>query len=265
MRDIIQNSKTCIDIPTNFHFEYDFHCNLKCPQCRRDFRHLSKEQVKTLNNVMDKNIIPLMATAKKLTLTGAGEALASPHSLHFLKQLSPDLCPDLEIKIMTNGATVNKEKWMSLRKGAELIKEVVVSIDGTNEIFEEIRHPAKWDNLVNSMEFFKEMKASSKLRRVSVTTVVQRKNFRTFDELYSYCIRWKVDILNLKRIRNSTQMEFREFSKIDVVNKSNPEYEEFMRTITKLRERYDHLLNQKKSLSKDGIKIELPQLAFADF
>lgn len=202
MKEIIENNRVVIDTVNHVILAYDRDCNLACPSCRTSFFHLSKEQVAVLDDFADREILPLLKTASMLTLSGTGEALTSPHSVHVLKKLSRKDNPNLKITLFTNGAADIGKIWNNLGEAASMLHKIRVSIDGAErETFEKLRYPAKWDALLQTMNFYSKLRLNGTLSNLHVNFVIQMENYRQLTKIFRLCVDWNVNMLVFSRMK----------------------------------------------------------------
>ncbi len=255
-KNIIAQKKVVIPDARHVVLGYDRYCNLKCPSCRADFVHYSKEQIEALKNFADTEVIPLLEKTEMLALSRSGEALLSPHSLYILGNLSPAGNPKLTIYLTTNGSHDMRAKWKHLGAVAGLIKRISVSIDGAGkEVFEQLRYPAKWDAITNTMEFFAEKLTSGELEAVTVNFVMQKANFRQLRDILHLCIQWRVSNLRLSRIIDFDNLYSSGFRDKAVHLPQHPLHEDFLDEIQKLK-------NEIKRLRLNNVT--LPKISFME-
>jgi radical SAM protein with 4Fe4S-binding SPASM domain len=131
----IKNEKTILDHgPMIINCEYDRSCNLSCSSCRRDLIMVFGEKRKKILELQDKLMNEAMGSARHLTVTGSGDAFASPVFRKLLQNLSEDDAPNMDsILILTNGLLI-KKYWHTLSDfSRKNIKNISISIDASIE------------------------------------------------------------------------------------------------------------------------------------
>jgi len=90
----------------------------------------------------------------KLLFFGGGEPLYERKNFELLQHLVDIGNVDVFVSILTNGSvSLNQEQQQLLSKFPNL--NVCFSIDGTERVFEYMRFPLKWTDIVSNIEFFK--------------------------------------------------------------------------------------------------------------
>lgn len=157
-------------------FGIDQSCNLSCPSCRKNIIFEDDEKVidekiqwtnqfkKWINNSDYKHLTVLIG--------GNGEPFASPVYLNLLK--NEFVNKNVTYHIRTN-ATLAKRHMGSLNFLAQL-NQIEISIDAASKgIYEHVRQPGKWKNLLENIDYLLEMRKQYKFRMVG-NFVIQRAN-----------------------------------------------------------------------------------------
>jgi len=181
--------------------EFDNVCNLQCVMCNQ---HSSDQIWKLVNDFKEKGL-PLPTSLKnhkqhnyystekkqyvKDVLTNGvdifkvtgGEPLLSKDFLEILNfAIEKDLAKDLELNITTNGTKFSKTILEKIKKFKKV--KLTISIDGTGEVYEYIRHPFSWKQID------KRLLEISKYDYINIelSCVVQAYNWLNLDQLVNY-------------------------------------------------------------------------------
>ena len=130
-------------------------CNLSCRMCNPQFSSQLAKEFKIIgwgweeepksfgfNDVVD------LDTVKKIYVAG-GEPSLMPEFRKFLKRAIAAGRTDIEIRMNTNATNLNKEYRQLLSQFKNL--NIVVSLDGYDQINRYIRWPADWDTIVENV------------------------------------------------------------------------------------------------------------------
>ena len=176
----IKSQKTHLDHgPLIINCEYDRSCNLSCPSCRRELIMVFGEQRKKILALQEKLINGAFCNAQHVTITGSGDAFASPVFRKLLQNLKKEQAPELgHILLLTNGLLVNKY-WHTLSEYAkENIKTISVSIDAVcPETYTINRRGGDWEQLQDNLAFIQNLKKSGQIDHFCISMVVQENNF----------------------------------------------------------------------------------------
>jgi sulfatase maturation enzyme AslB (radical SAM superfamily) len=130
-------------------------CNLSCRMCNPQFSSQLAKEFKIIgwgwedepksfgfNDVVD------LSTVKKIYVAG-GEPSLMPEFRTFLKRAIEAGRTDIEIRMNTNATNLNKEYRQLLSQFKNL--NIVVSLDGYDQINRYIRWPADWNTIVENV------------------------------------------------------------------------------------------------------------------
>tara|TARA_R100000700_G_C3178971_1_gene155045 strand:+ start:5530 stop:6468 length:939 start_codon:yes stop_codon:yes gene_type:complete len=140
---------------------------------------VSGEQRDKILALQDKLIDGAFSNSQRITITGSGDAFASPVFRKLLQNLKKEQAPDLgHILLLTNGLLVNKY-WHTLSDYAkENIKTISVSVDAAcPETYAINRRGGDWEQLQDNLAFIKSLKVSSGIEHFCISMVVQENNF----------------------------------------------------------------------------------------
>jgi molybdenum cofactor biosynthesis enzyme MoaA len=236
LRKIFKSDFSVIPQLDELHFSYDFHCNLKCPSCRLEIKSNSAERNEELNMLFEKNLRPLLKTAKHLCLSGCGEAIISPHSKHVLQSLSPEEYPELAIELRTNVFSFNPTTWNTLGTGGNLIRHVAASIDAASkELFEQFRYPAKWDVVLKNLTFIQSLRNSGEIDMFEFHVVVQTDNIGELTDIIKMAAKYDADVITFSQLVNWRGMSEAEYRRLNPFLEDNPRHGELMQVIEEIK------------------------------
>jgi radical SAM protein with 4Fe4S-binding SPASM domain len=157
-------------------------CNLKCRHCyigEGSHQDLSREQIQRMLDQFEE------IQGLRLLLSG-GEPLLHPHFWEMNEVLQD--YPFRSV-LLSNGTLISKEVAKKLR-----VHEVQISLDGMKEGHESLRGNGTFEKTVMAVDHLQEANI-----RVSVATMIHRRNLSEFDELASLLQsrnieEWNVDV-----------------------------------------------------------------------
>lgn len=165
--------------PERVNLSYDKHCNLSCPSCRTELITSDNEVRDRLDRITQRNVFPLLTSAKQAFVTGSGDPFASRTFRKMLGWISDETCPDLEVVLMTNGMLLTEKEWAKFPNLRGKVKLVSVSVDGaTKETHELLRRGSKWETMMENLPFIGRLRAEGQIARFQIVMVVQKENFR---------------------------------------------------------------------------------------
>lgn len=240
VKKMIEGDGTIIPPLEELHFSYDSHCNLKCPSCRLEIKANTKEETEELDTLYEKNLMPLVKSAKHLCLSGCGEAMLSPHSRKILKSLSREEYPDLVVELRTNVTSFSPEMWNGLGDGNKLIRHVAASIDSASkERFERLRCPARWETVLKNLEFIQSLRNKGEIDLFEFHVVIQSENLDELSDIARMAIEYDADAVTYSRLVNWRGMSEEEYMDVNPFWINHPKHEELIQALEELKDLRD--------------------------
>ena len=164
--------KGIVEFPKFFNLTIESGCNLKCPICRDKLEVISGDKEKL--DVIYKKLVPIVNRIEFIT-AAYGEFFINKNKMDLLRSISN---PNLKfITLFTNSIAITPAAWNSLpilHNRAQLS----ISIDAaTKETYEFNRPPAKWETLIEKLDFLQEEKKSKNFQTAHVF-VIQKNNYK---------------------------------------------------------------------------------------
>jgi len=228
-KEIVRTKKTKMDKgPANVSLVYDRSCNLRCPSCRTSGYMADSETRDRIEEMQEKNIIPMLRHAKMMFVTGSGDPFASRNFRSLMMRLGPEDYPDLRFLILTNGMLLTRKEWEKFPNLHGRIKRLRISIDAaTKETHETLRLGAKWSVMLENMEFFGELKQKGLVEEFSLAFIVQQENYKEMGSACELAERLGAEIW-FTRLANWGTFTKEEYLRKAVFLSSHPEYPQFL-------------------------------------
>ena len=173
--------------PTHLEVEAASKCQMRCPMCWTTYM---KEDVKGIMNMnLYKKIVDEAAANNtfSIKLSWRGEPMLHPNLMEMIKYAK-----DKGIKhvaFLTNAELLTKKKCHELLEtGCDWIS---ISADGVDEIYNQIRFPAKFDETVEKVKYLKKIRDEKRLKKPlirvqSILTAVENnseKFYKTWEKV----------------------------------------------------------------------------------
>ncbi|WP_426574232.1 SPASM domain-containing protein [Aquihabitans sp. McL0605] len=141
--------------PSNVSMNYDSSCNLACPTCRQEIRMVSGPQAVEMGRLHQVVEDQVLVGADTISMTGTGDPFASKFLRNFLIGLTPESHPKLRrVYLYTNAIMWTPSMWARMPGLHRLDVAADISIDAaTAATYEVVRRPARWDQLMENLEF----------------------------------------------------------------------------------------------------------------
>lgn len=170
-----KNFNTEIAHPVSLMIELTNHCQLKCVICAREYEwgkqmdvgHMDFEKFK---KIIDENYIYL----DRIGLTGLGETLLYPkivEAVNYIESKNKGIL----IFVSTNAYQANAPELV--KKIADKIDTLQISLDGIGSTFEEIRKKSKFDRYYSNLKEISKLNHKSRMS-VKFNMVVFRNNYK---------------------------------------------------------------------------------------
>jgi len=187
-RDWVENAKKRIvsDYPLLVDCELSSLCNLKCPMCYTitdEFK--KKNNAKLMDDKLYYKIIDEIAyKVPALRLSLRGECTLHPRLVEFVKYAK---CYGInDISFLTNGSNLTVDFFVELAEAG--VNWITISLDGLHEIYEKIRYPLKFQDILEKIKIIKQIKDKRNWHRpvIKIQTIypaikgVQEEYYNTF-------------------------------------------------------------------------------------
>lgn len=190
----------------NIVFSYDLSCNLQCPSCRDsliiwrpdDPNDSHGQRIKAIHEKV-KVLVDRMLEEHpivKLSITGSGDAFASPLYWDYLLELaSKPINKNLRLQLKTNGVMMTEENWNQIKPLWPQIDYIEVSVDAaTEEAYKIVRKNGNFKRLKKNLEVLDRMVDSGCFHmgfNWQTNFIVQRDNYRDLKDFVVWQLTYK--------------------------------------------------------------------------
>lgn len=209
----------------NVQLGYDRSCNLACPSCRT-CRIVKPEDDEKAMELIHGEVRRMSLQKPKNIRIGNGEVFFSP----YYKDIVFNYYENEEIALISNGILFNEENWKKLRKRYSKVS-MEFSIDSTTS--DTYRHLRGGDfNLLRkNMDYAALLRQKGELKKLSISFVVQRDNFREMPDFVRFGQKIHADHIAFIKLNNWGFIPEDEFVKKDVYNPRNECHKEFVEVL----------------------------------
>jgi len=230
---------TPINLITNIRLAIDDSCNLSCPSCRTQIKfEKNKVKLKKLYNLADKiiNYVKNQNQQINIHIGSDGDPFASLVYRYFIKKIKD--FSNVRFTIQTNGLLI-KKMYYRYEDFFQKLDTLNISIDGaTKETYELLRRGGSYEKIIENLSIIKDLKKKFNFKLI-LHFVVQDKNYKEMVPMIELADHYTVDHLYFNRITNWNT--YKEFSKIDVLDSNNKDYQLCIEEIKKILK-----MNEKK-------------------
>lgn len=163
------------------------HCNLKCSYCNREdvvgdkLKHMSYSNFQEISNK-----ILAQHSVSDLKLMSMGEPFMNPEIGSIFKY-AREKFRDAHIICATNCQHTNYDDFEIALNNLD---EIYLSIDGIEEVYEEMRFPGKWKKVINFLTIITKLDRSAKL---TINMVVSEKNYHHIEKVLHLAKQFEID------------------------------------------------------------------------
>ncbi len=217
--------------PKRVLLSHDRSCNLSCPSCRTRVIVARKSEQERMAEVTETVLLPLLADARLVKITGSGDPFASNHYRQLMTRLDGTAFPNLKLEIQTNGLLLDRQSWAELRLDGR-VDSIWVSIDAARrETYELVRRGGAFRKLLKCLVFISRMRRDGRFRFFELAFVVQWRNYREIPEAIALARRIGADSISFQVIRNWGTFTLAEFQRQAIADPSHPEHGQFLQVL----------------------------------
>ncbi len=228
LRHAIDTADVIVSRTRDILFGIDETCNLSCPSCRMKVYAAPKTRQSLLLDVVEKTVLPLLSRADSIMINPAGELFASVPARRVLEYISNETCPDLRIRIISNGTRFSEEEWNKFPGIHDKIDYVRISLDGaTKETFEKLRRGAYYDGTWRNLAFLARLRRDGVIPALYFSYTYQLDNFAEMPAFVQMAIDHGVDGVLFERLMNMGAFTIQEYEERAVHMLTHPRYQEF--------------------------------------
>lgn len=213
----------------------DESCNLACPSCRGGPFMLSSGAEYTLKSNRVHHILKLLESFDKpvhVVMSGNGDPLASSIMRPLIHNWEPK--PNQTLRLFTNGLLLKKQ--LSDSPVVSHITQYFISMDaGSGPIYEIVRQPGKWVNLIENLDFLRDV-VDRTGAEVLLKFVVQDTNWRDLENFALLCKKY-----NFKGNVNLLEdwgTFGKDFARHNVLDPNHPDYNAALKEIKRVIDNY---------------------------
>jgi MoaA/NifB/PqqE/SkfB family radical SAM enzyme len=212
-RNAVSSMNYRLDGVDEIMFAFDQSCNLSCPSCRTHRIVEKASQSADKARAVEQKLVPLLPTCKVLHINPAGEIFASKPSRRLLELINDKTCPDLKLRIISNGTLFTEEEWNKFPGIHNKVESIRVSIDAASkQTFEKLRRLGKYEAFVENMRFLRKLRMDGVVPQLKFSFTYQLDNFREMPAFVHFCEEMHADFAIFERLQNIafSHAEYRE-------------------------------------------------------
>jgi sulfatase maturation enzyme AslB (radical SAM superfamily) len=217
------------EIPRNLIFDFDPTCNFKCPSCRIEHQNFNNHHViRPINNNISNKIKKLIIDEIKdqhISIRWAGgEPFMSEVYIELFDYIIEKNKKNITNIVQTNGSLL-KSKENLLRRFLPYISNLRISFDaGCEETYKLTRVGGNWNNLLDNVNFVKDLVKQNNFRtKLSADFVVQKNNYKDLPVFANMCRELNLS-MNIQKMWNWGTWESDVFDDMNVYHKKHPLY-----------------------------------------
>lgn len=223
----------------NVQLGYDRSCNLACPSCR-NHRITQPEDTEDVVEMIHEEVIRMCHLRPGNIRIGNGELFFSK----YYKDIIYNHYEAESIALITNGMLFTPQNWSHLEKRYKNVS-LEVSIDATKpETYRKLRG-GNLEILKNNMEYAGLLRQKGKLKKLSISFVIQADNYEQMKAFVEYGKSIHADFIHFMKINSWGHIPSDIFASMDVYDPYNIHHKHFVEILQDpiFREPFVHVDN----------------------
>lgn len=231
--DFLQENKIPVnyneveDYPIVVKFSHDRECNLHCATCRDKIFVNSEEELKSFNDKIDTELIPILKNAKVVYLSGDGDPFASRHYRSLIKKIN-ETYPNIKYILHTNAILFNEKNIKDLEIENKIYAAGISIHAATKETYEKTMCGAKWDTLHKNLQYISELKKTGKIKNIYFYFVIQKNNYKEMVDFVKMAQKYNA-VVRFTRYVNWGNEFGKDYDELAIFNPENKEFENYVR------------------------------------
>lgn len=214
--------------PKVINLAFDLTCNLRCNYCRREAFRLSNAARQRIVTI-DSNLFESLSDhTERIVLLGEGDPFASPIYREKLQNYDWGCHPNIKIKIQTNGLLLTAAMWDTLQSSHPAIDWISISIDAATPSTYKVNRSGDFNHLLRNLDFIANLRALRRIKRFSISFLVQTNNFREMPAFVRMGKRLGCDLIEFQRLENWATFSDKEYKKRAIHQPCHPDHRELL-------------------------------------
>jgi MoaA/NifB/PqqE/SkfB family radical SAM enzyme len=213
----------------------DESCNLACPSCRTELKMLTSGPLYDIQKNRVHHIISLLERFDHpvhVTMSGNGDVLASSIMRPLIHSWRPKA--NQTLRLFTNGLLLKKQLTDS--PIINHISDYMLSVDaGSAPVYEIVRQPGRWKNLIENLDFLKETVKKTK-SIVLLKFTMQKANWQDLENFVSLCKKYEFNCY-IHRLEDWGTFGS-SFNSMNVLDPKHPDHQQALREIKRVITKY---------------------------
>jgi len=221
------------EVPEFLLLANDKTCNIACTTCRSGVFCPSKEERDKIDHALQR-LKPYADRTKYIDVDGSGEFLASPGFMRFLEELRPERS-DCTINMQTNGVLFDEAHWNKLSHLWQCNLEVNLTLNSLHRgTYRYLSGGFDYlERVIDNIKFLSELRREEKIKKLTVTMVVQECNFQEIPE-YVHTLdseEYTIDELMLRPVYKWFGMSEETYWFKNILNPLHPYHKQYLKVL----------------------------------
>jgi MoaA/NifB/PqqE/SkfB family radical SAM enzyme len=235
--DELSQPNVIMPLPKIVKISHDKECNVKCVTCRKNIICNTAEELKNLDDKIEKYYLPLLQNADSVVLNGIGDTLASRHGRKLIKEIVKTY-PKIKFCLHTNGVLCN-EKLLTELEIIDKLSIIEMSVHATTkETYNKFVLGGDFDKVIDNLKFLSKLKNDNKINAILLIFVITNFNFREIPEFVEMAKKYSAEVI-FWTYSNWGQQTMEQEKEFRVFDREHKEYESFKKILN------DNRLNDK--------------------
>ncbi len=229
---------------------YDRICNVQCIFCRTCSL---KQDLTKFDETIDNWLPEVFKNAQRVSLSGVGEALASPHTRKLMSKIAK-LYPNIKFDILTNGMLMDEKNLseLGILNNLGVIRFSIHAVKKST--YNKLVKLGNFDRVMKNIQYIAELKKQGKIDQLEFRFVINAFNYKEMVKFAQTAKKFGANITFLNLLENDDTKEL--FKKLNVLNPKHKEYNNFIKIIQNpiFRENFIFINQELLNIKPKGIK-----------
>lgn len=224
---IYKTTLTAENYPDVVALSYDRICNVQCIFCRGKSCNLSYN-LSEFDKTMDNWIPEVFKNAERVSLSGVGEALASPHTRNVMKKLISKF-PKIKFDILTNGILMDEKNLneIGIINNLGVIRFSFHAVKKST--YNKLVKKGNFNKVLKNIKFIAELQKQKKVDQLEFRFVINTFNYKEMVNFAKMAKKYNANVTFLNLLENEDTKEL--FETLNVISPAHKKHNDLLKIL----------------------------------
>lgn len=229
---------------------YDRICNVQCIFCRSC--NIKQDMVQ-FDSTMKDWLPEVFKNAQRVSLSGVGEALASPHTRKVMSKIAK-LYPNIKFDILTNGMLMDEKniEELGIINNLGVIRFSFHAVKKST--YNKLVKYGNFDRVMKNIKYISELKRLGKVEQLEFRFVINSYNFKEMVKFAQMAQKLQANVTFLNLLENEDTKEL--FKELNVIDFKHRKHNQFIKLLKNpiFKQDFIYINQELLNLKPKGIK-----------